>query len=143
MTNPYRVDVSLSTEFLSIPSLAHVITDSHFAERDRMGRLITFLARLNKETTTPHMMGIGIDEATALTLGPQGAGQVYGQGAVYIITADTQAQTCEADAPLSYEALQIKRYVAGDEIGSLTEIRPQNSYEIDVVAGALTPSNPY
>ena len=143
LADPYRDDVSLSTEFLSIPLLAHAITDSHFAERDRMGRLITFLARLHKETITPHIMGIGIDEATALTLGPQGTGRVYGQGAVYIVTAETEAQTCEAGTPLSYDALQVKRYVAGEYIEALAETKPQNSYEIDVVAGALTPSNPY
>lgn len=47
LANPYDKYMTLDTGFLKAsPFLKDVITDSHFYQRDRMGRSITFLARL-------------------------------------------------------------------------------------------------
>jgi cyanophycinase len=143
LANPYRDDVSLSTDFLSIPLLTNIITDSHFAERDRMGRLVTFLARLHKEAASPTITGLGIDEATALTLGAQGAGQVYGEGAVYVITTNTLPQTCEANTGLTYESLWVKKYIAGSHVNTFTDENFPGRYEINVVDGELRPNTAY
>lgn len=143
LANPYGDDVSLSTDFLSIPLLTNTITDSHFAERDRMGRLVTFLARLHNEAGSSSLIGLGIDEGSALTLGPQGSGQVYGQGAVYVMIADHPAQICEANTALTYESMWVKKYVAGETLNAFTDTNTQGSYEVNVVEGVLTPTNPY
>ena len=48
LNNPYNFKITVETNFLIIPVLERIITDSHFAQRDRMGRLVVFLARILK-----------------------------------------------------------------------------------------------
>src|SRR6185369_7602084 len=76
LANPYDSTVTLRKDFLNIPLLQNTITDTHFYERDRMGRLVTFMDRLVTDTTadgrpvydapTTGMKGIGVDAETAL-----------------------------------------------------------------------------
>lgn len=56
-----------------------VIIDQHFAQRGRIGRLLTGIAE------NPQWLGIGIDEDTAIVVKPEGEFKVIGSGAVYII----------------------------------------------------------
>jgi cyanophycinase len=56
-----------------------VVIDSHFAERGRMGRLIGAVVQ------NPSMLGIGIDESTAILVDRGGHFTVIGAGAVYIV----------------------------------------------------------
>lgn len=56
-----------------------VIIDQHFAQRGRIGRLLTGIAE------NPQWLGIGIDEDTAIIVNPEGQFKVIGSGAVYII----------------------------------------------------------
>ena len=46
LPNPFHEKVTITRDFLHVPLLDSTITDSHFVARDRMGRLITFLARI-------------------------------------------------------------------------------------------------
>jgi len=46
LKDPYIPRVTLVRGFLRIPMLENVLTDSHFAKRDRMGRSLGFLARI-------------------------------------------------------------------------------------------------
>jgi hypothetical protein len=62
-----------SGSFLNIASLGNTITDPHFNTRDRLGRLVSFVARIGKACTggvvnTGEVAGIGIDEETALLI---------------------------------------------------------------------------
>jgi cyanophycinase len=59
--------------------ISGVIIDQHFAERGRMGRLLGGVAQ------NPRLLGIGIDEDTALVLRGHEQAAVIGSGAVYII----------------------------------------------------------
>ena len=45
LADPYFRRVTLVREFLKVPHLENLITDSHFAKRDRMGRTRGYLAR--------------------------------------------------------------------------------------------------
>jgi cyanophycinase len=56
-----------------------VVIDSHFAERGRFGRL------LGAVTENPRNVGIGIDEDTAIVVGPDRVFQVIGSGAIYVM----------------------------------------------------------
>lgn len=79
MANPYDVKLTLSTQFLNdLPFMANTVTDSHVFERDRMGRLVTFMSRMGKDSigaTWTTAKGIGITEATALVV-TDGVGKV-------------------------------------------------------------------
>ncbi|HET9642843.1 MAG TPA: cyanophycinase [Burkholderiaceae bacterium] len=56
-----------------------VVIDQHFSERKRLGRLLTVVAH------NPSLLGIGIDEDTALIVEPGGGIEVVGDGAVTLI----------------------------------------------------------
>src|ERR1035438_1733599 len=49
LPNPYFERVTLVRDFLKIPHLENLLTDSHFAKRDRMGRTLGFLARIMQD----------------------------------------------------------------------------------------------
>jgi cyanophycinase-like exopeptidase len=130
LANPYDSSITLDQDFLSIPGqqslpdLGNTITDSHFYERDRMGRLVTFLARLVEDPrwtppsptggTAPLQgqgtKGIGIDESTALLIDPAtGVGTVIGTPGNHLYFLETsgsppgtQNGTSTLSAPLTW-----------------------------------------
>jgi cyanophycinase len=59
--------------------LQRVVVDQHFSERQRLGRLLAIVAQ------NPALLGIGIDEDTALVIEPESAIEVIGSGAVTVI----------------------------------------------------------
>ena len=56
-----------------------VIIDQHFAQRGRIGWLLTGIAQ------NPEVLGIGIDENTAIIVEKNGMIEVIGEGAVYFV----------------------------------------------------------
>lgn len=76
LADPLGASVTLVGDFLHLPYLQHVITDSHFAVRDRMGRLLAFVARLRYEGHG-EVIGLGIDEGTSLCVDADGVGRVF------------------------------------------------------------------
>lgn len=59
--------------------IKNVIIDQHFSQRGRFGRLLTGVAQ------NPEVLGIGIDENTAIVVNKEGNIEVVGEGAVYFI----------------------------------------------------------
>jgi len=59
--------------------IQRVVIDQHFSERQRLGRLLTVVAQ------NPYLLGIGIDEDTALIVEPSHGIEVVGDGAVTLI----------------------------------------------------------
>lgn len=59
--------------------MRNIIVDQHFAQRGRIGRLLTGIAQ------NPEVLGIGIDEDTAIIVSDDGIVEVIGSGAVYFI----------------------------------------------------------
>ncbi len=101
--------------------LKGAVVDQHFAERGRMGRLLGAVAQ------NPRVIGIGIDENTAIVV--EGGKQffVLGSGAVYVldgsgVTASNIAEA-EEDAVLSIYDVKMHVLSRGDRF-DLTERRP-------------------
>ena len=113
LANPYGGRITLVRNMLCLPRLAGVITDSHFVARDRMGRLVTFLARIASDWGVEEVRGIGIDEATALTVDENGAAMVVGQGAVYFLRTPGPPERCLPGQPLTYRHIAVQRATAG------------------------------
>jgi cyanophycinase len=59
--------------------IREVVIDQHFAQRGRLGRLLTAVAG------HPHMLGVGIDEDTAIVVRPDDIFEVIGSQAVTVI----------------------------------------------------------
>ncbi|MGH8853519.1 MAG: cyanophycinase [Telluria sp.] len=75
-TLPEKGSVSLGA---GLGFLHHVVIDQHFSERQRLSRLLTIVAQ------NPYLLGIGIDEDTALVVALGVGIEVLGQGAVTIV----------------------------------------------------------
>lgn len=67
--------------------ISNVIIDQHFAQRGRIGRLLAGIAQ------NPEVLGIGIDENTAIIVEKSGLVEVIGEGAVYFIDGSTITYT--------------------------------------------------
>ena len=87
LQNPLGTGVTLERDFLHLPYLSNVITDSHFAIRERFGRLLVFVGRLAVEQNDPAITGIGVDEKAALCIEPDGTGRVFsiGRGFAWLV----------------------------------------------------------
>jgi cyanophycinase-like exopeptidase len=95
LANPYNSYLTLShNDFLSQPYLSNVITDTHFDNPDRRGRLVTFLARMNQDYGVVGR-GIGIDEGTAVCIESNGTGRVFGSGTAFFLSQNGPANTPE------------------------------------------------
>ena len=62
-----------------MPKKVSVVTDTHFKERDRLGRLFAFVAKaqVGRPADQPAMIGLGVDESAALAVEPDGTGRIY------------------------------------------------------------------
>ncbi|MGC9363442.1 MAG: T9SS type A sorting domain-containing protein [Fidelibacterota bacterium] len=107
--NPYSTDMQFEDDFLQI--LPGVITDSHFHPRGRLGRLVPMLARRIQDYHED-LVGIGIDEKTALCLKPDRTGKVYGIGSVTIIhKTDKSVIHCTPYEPVVFTNLCLHQLI--------------------------------
>lgn len=83
LSNPYHPRVQLGyNDFLDIPFLEQVVTDSHFANREREGRISVFMARYAKDNQQ-RSFGIACNEDTAICVDATGKASVYGDYPAY------------------------------------------------------------
>lgn len=86
LSNPYNRKLTLGrNDFLNNPFLGNTITDTHFNNPDRRGRLVTFLARMSKDWAIDLPKGIGVDEKTAVCIEPNGTAKVFGTGTAFFL----------------------------------------------------------
>lgn len=111
MACPTDPRITLEPAFLEIPQMKGVLPDTHFAQRDRQGRLAGFLAHHQGQ-----MRGLGVDEATALLVDPHGRGQVVGKHQVYWVDPKGPAEVFQEGEPLSYGPLSVRVLSAGDRL---------------------------
>jgi cyanophycinase len=112
LMDPMGARVTLVHGFLKIPVLKHVITDTHFSKRDRMGRLVAFLARL-QASEHQGIRGIGVDEGAAVLVEFDGKAKVIGKGSAYFIWPYAPIRTVEAGKPLKHADFNLQRVPAG------------------------------
>ncbi|HLB39732.1 MAG TPA: cyanophycinase [Actinomycetota bacterium] len=115
LLNPYNNKVTVRRDMLRVPHLAATITDSHFSERRRQGRLLTFMARTIADGWTDQVRGIGVDEATAVLLEADGTARVVGPGAGWFLRMrEADVLTCADGQPLETRAIDIVGVHRGD-----------------------------
>jgi cyanophycinase len=112
--NPYFERVTLERDFLKIPLLTNLITDSHFAKRDRMGRSLGFLARIMKDGWSSSPREVAIDEKSAVLVESDGKATVVGTGKGAYFLRPTQApEVCESSTPLTFHNVSVYRVPTG------------------------------
>ncbi|MBS0340530.1 MAG: cyanophycinase [Proteobacteria bacterium] len=160
--------LSLTGGFIAPPVLADTILDAHLDARDRMGRLIAFVARLVAPaaaagcpggilpagaSSTGTARGIGVDVETALLVqGHKGGGPVTArrvtnsstttQSAVYFVRPSIAPATCAAGQPLTMLTVEIRKLADSETVFNLSNWSGVSPYYVDTYAGALT-SSPY
>jgi cyanophycinase len=144
LKNPYHPKITLETDFLSMPFLESTITDSHFADRDRMGRLVTFMARLLQDVWTEDARGIGIDGKTAIVVEAGGQAILHGAGSVYFLRATQMPQVCELDTPLTFRNIDVQRISGAGATFNLAfwSGLDATSYKLSAVEGELISNQP-
>jgi cyanophycinase len=88
-----------------------VVIDSHFAERGRMGRLLGAVAQ------NPRILGLGIDEGTAILVQQGEHFRVFGPGAVYVVDGAgiTYSSLAEGNAEGVVTIADVKIHVLSED----------------------------
>ena len=101
-------------DFLKIPLLQNLITDSHFVKRDRVGRSLGFLARIMKDDWSSSPREIAIDEKSAVLVEEDGKARVIGSGkGAYFLKPMRAPETCVEGAPLTLRDVRTHRVSSG------------------------------
>jgi cyanophycinase len=146
LADPFSRRVTLSHNFLSIPILQGVITDTHFARRNRMGRLLAFMARIKTEQaragTAAAIRGIGVEQGVAVLLDPDGRATIVGVGAAYFVAAQQATGICEAGKPLTFGPFTVQRVSAGHAFQLKSWKGDADRYQLSVDAGTVRSTQP-
>ena len=143
LANPYDPSITFARSLFTVPQLANLITDSHFVTRDRMGRLVTFLARLPRDYSgVASPRGIGVDEQSAVGLTANGTATVFGAGAgVYLLKTGTLTDNvCQANTALAFGPVTTSHVPVGASF-SWSSWSYGTPYTLMAGGGTLTSSN--
>jgi len=111
LQNAYHPFITLTDDFLELTP--GVLFDSHFTERGRVARLAVLLAR-HFEDTGEDVLGIGVDDRTALCVNPDLTAEVRGEGAVTFLHRTGQTtQILESGEPPVFTNLQHDQLTEG------------------------------
>lgn len=114
LANPYAERVTLERNFLTIPRLNNLITDSHFVSRDRMGRSLGFLSRLMKDGWSDQPREVAIDETSAVLVEADGSANIVGTGrGAYFLRPMHMPEVCEKQTPLTFRQINVYHVAAG------------------------------
>jgi cyanophycinase len=147
LADPFHRDLTLDRDFLALPVVGGMITDQHLQERDRMGRTVTFLARLVRDGWTSLGLAVAADRETALHVDP-GTGQAevlatptHTTPFVYFLRTPGPPEVCQPGVPLTYRNVEVYRIGPGDSF-DLQRWRGHGgiAYTLTVEAGVLTSS---
>ncbi|MEJ0045500.1 MAG: cyanophycinase [Rhodospirillales bacterium] len=132
--------ITIDNGFLNLsPLLAGIITDDHFAPRHRMGRLVTFLARIVESGEAHQASGIALNENTAFLMEPDGQGQVVGSGAAYFLRTPGPPEVCAPATPVTYTGIPVFRVAPGGTFDLASWTGPKGTaYTVSATAGVLT-----
>lgn len=107
LANPYASQVSISNSFIQLPFLTNTIADQHYSQRDRLGRHVTFMARMAKDFSISQPKGIAADERTAVCIDKDGNAIVIGEGSAFFLMSNKGLpEVCEKDKPLTWSNKQ-------------------------------------
>ena len=143
LKDPFYSHVWLVNDFLRLPFLGGTITDSHFVARDRMGRLVTFLARIVNDGWAEQARGIGVDESTTVAVDQRGRAQVFGVGTAYFLQTNGAPEVCVKGEPLTFTNVSVYKVSPGASF-DLTKLTGQGgtAYSLSAIAGVLSSTQP-
>jgi cyanophycinase len=141
LANPYGNKVTLTRDFLRIPLLAGTITDTQFVKRDRLGRLLVFMARVLQDEWAGRVRAIAVDENAAVLVEPGGSAKIVG-GSAYFLESTRKPAACRNRVPLDFQNISVHRTVAGSSF-DLRKWKGDTAddYSVSVTAGKVQATN--
>jgi cyanophycinase len=136
LADPLAPGISIRYPSFAQPELAGALVDTHFSNRAREGRLLTFLARFIADRGHPAVLGIGIDERTALIV-EDGTYRVYGEGAVWFYRVSGPVALTPG-APLDLDGVEVARRSDGDGGAWPVDLDLLDTESLRVEAGVVT-----
>ncbi len=131
LNDPYHWRITLASDFLAIPFMENIVTDSHYNNiygdyNNRHGRHMAFMARMVTDWQMD-AKGIGVNEYTAVGVEPDGTARVFGHpnydDFAYFHMALSEPEVCEEGQPLHWHndqnAVAVYR-IKGDFTGTHT-----------------------
>jgi cyanophycinase len=141
LANPYHRYATFTYDFFHWANMQNTITDSHFVTRDRMGRLLAFLARQIKDGKATSAMGVAVNEATSVVVDRNGVATVLGAGPAYFVLADHAPEVCQSGTPLTYSNYKIWKVNANGTFNLAS--RPSTGYYTRSVSNGVVSADPY
>lgn len=149
-----------------IPALSNTFVDPHFDERDRMGRLVSFMSRSIASSAgfgcaggvlaAANARGIGLGVETALLIQGDGSASLPFTGqrvtnistttdsAVYFVAAQTSPALCQSGKPLTVQNMRVKKLADSSSQFNLSNWQTlsgsTSDYDVSANAGVLTSS---
>ncbi len=141
LSDPFHRMIDLEHDFIKAPALEGVLTDTHFSNRQRLGRLLVFLGRTMTGAGSPQLVGLGIDEATALCVEPDGMGRLFTEkdGRAWLVQPTLPPEQIEAGKPLVLRHVRVTG-IGPDSIVNLPKrevARPAVSRSVSAFDGAV------
>lgn len=106
MKDPTGLFVDLNRQLLNPAYLNEVVTESHFSQRNRQGRVVGFMARAvynnYGDVNSSNVKGIAADEATAYCYSETGTGKVFGLGSVFFLKGNAPIERIVPGASLNW-----------------------------------------
>lgn len=142
LVDPYSAEITLERTFLTLPNMAGIITDSHVGPRDRLGRTLTFLARITTDGWSPSARGMAVDQESAVLLESDGSARVVGKAPTYFLQTTKTADVCKPATPLTIGGINTYRVPPGGtfNVKSWTGTGGE-SYVLSVDAGVVKSSS--
>lgn len=129
-TAPWLPEKGVAQLDLGLGFVTNAIIDQHFSERRRTGRLLSVLAQM------PDMLGVGIDEDTALVIERGQGVEIYGQGAVTLIDGRRMhSNVDDLEAHERLEMLDVRLHVL--PAGHRYEVAPKSRYRQESMPASL------
>jgi cyanophycinase len=141
LADPYGNKVTITREFLRIPLLADTITDTHFAKRDRLGRLLVFMARILQDGWAKQVRAIAVEENVAVLVELDGTAHVVGCGPAYFLESTRAPEVCAHREPLTFHGIGVRRVAAGESFQIKAWEGQGEKYTLSVVKGIVSASD--
>lgn len=155
LANPYDRRETLDPGLMGpgfitgLKGLADTITDAHLITRDRMGRLVSFLARVVEDNgwraSPTRARGIGLDEYTALVV-DDGIAAIHGGGTAYFVQPQLPGDVVKPKKPLEIRNVRVDKGRPGTATFDLLNWvckACESTIFVDARDGALTTIDPY
>jgi cyanophycinase len=109
LLDPFGPANTIEADFLHLALLRGIVTDTHFKERDRLGRLFAFLAKAQVGRSGAPMLGLGVDESAGLAVEADGTARIHAtapNGGAWLVEGN-KLSTLKPGGPLSVTGVRV------------------------------------